>query len=141
MLAFHHQLSTGEQRYDNHRAGVVDVFAYCYFAIRHARVVQADVQKVAIINVLTADGRLGEVEGRFGHRFGQLKKILKNTDGLSPVQGLRIIHARQAVAFGSGFTHLRREGSPVFCMISRVAGNHALKQLPLPGSLTISSLA
>ena len=82
MLAFHHEFSTGEQRYDDHRAGVVDVFAYCYFAIRHARVVQADVQKIAIVNILTADGRLGEVEGRFGHRFGHnAKSTLKMQTG------------------------------------------------------------
>ena len=62
--------------------------------------VQADVQKVAIIYVLAADGCFGEVEGWFGHRFGHTcKRTLKMQTGYRQMQGLRIIHARQAVAF------------------------------------------
>jgi hypothetical protein len=69
MLALHHEFSTGEQRYDDHRAGMSDVFTYRYFAIRQACMVQADVQKAAIVNIQAADGRFGEVEGCLGYRF------------------------------------------------------------------------
>ena len=67
MLTLHHQFSIVEQRYDDHCAGMGDVFAYCYFAIGQPRTVLTDVQKVAIIHVQAADGCFGEVEGWFGH--------------------------------------------------------------------------
>src|SRR6185437_11892072 len=92
MLAFHHQLSIAKQRYDDDRAGMSDVFPYRYFAIRHARVVEADVQKVPIVNIQAVDGRFGEVEGRFGHRFGHnAKSILKMQTSYRRNQRPRII--------------------------------------------------
>jgi hypothetical protein len=83
MLTLQHQFSIVEQRDDDDRARMGDVFSYSYFAIRHTGSILINMQEIAIKHVQATDWYLGEIGRRWLGHYDSLNKLVLLTPVLA----------------------------------------------------------